>query len=681
MKNYLLMFMFLIPSLSFSQNIIYNPGFETTMFPWYSDSTDTVNQVFSIDYSDKHGGVSSLKMENIEPNDTAIIAQLLPVEGGKVYYMEFWVKAENMQHYMLPFVQFKNDTSWVYDTYFCPNGNTQGWQVVSSRFWVPDSANTIVIFFAMFGKGTMHFDDFILEKRHDTTPLSFTVDVTQPLPALKDYFQTNGIDPGNPAGSVNCILPFQQIGLNYVRTHDFALSFDHSTIVGYADTSYDPLDPADYYFHFTDSIVQNIYNAGGKVFYRFGQSYSFDTLYSTPPANFDKWAQTCVQIIKHYNDGWDNGFNYNMDYFEIWNEPDLPQFWRGTVQEYIALYRKASRAIKQCDPTLKVGGPALSNVFDEAFINEFLDSVATYNLPLDFFSYHLYYFPNPYYFKKVNDYVRMKLDSYGLTGVELINTEWNSAMFNYLHYEEFGMDDAINAASLASALAYVQETDLTMFFRYSFRNYWFGLVQEDGSFRFSGMAYKMYRDMYSFGERIQATGGDTLGTSIVATKNSDFIMLLVSNPSGAASGYDIEFDNIQPWWYSYDIFRLSDSYYYDLVESGYLGDWLGDSIHVTAQPPFLDLIIVSPSLGVPVVHSGIVSVFPSPCTSYINIDFAEEVSNSDIKVYDTNGKHMYCTSNNSCKKVKLETESWPAGMYCIKGQYNGNDFSLKIVKE
>jgi len=517
MKNCFAIALVIFAFSLYSQNIIYNPGFENTMFPWYSDSTDNTNQVFFIDYSEKHGGVSSLKMNNINLDDTAVIAQLLPVEGGKVYYMEFWVKAENMQHYMLPFVQFKNDTSWVYDTYFCPNGNTQGWQVVSSRLWVPDSANTIVIFFAMFGRGTMHFDDFLLEMRHDTTPLVFTVDTAIQMPQLKDYFQTNGIDPGNPAGPMDFSQTFQDIGLNYVRTHDFALSFDHSTIVGYADTSYDPLDPADYYFHFTDSIVQNIYNAGGKVFYRFGQSYSWDTLYSMPPANFDKWAQTCVQIIKHYNDGWNNGFNYNMDYFEIWNEPDLPQFWRGTVQEYIALYRKASRAIKQYDPTLKVGGPALSNVFDEAFINEFLDSVATYNLPLDFFSYHLYYFPNPYYFKKVNDYVRMKLDSYGLTGVELINTEWNSAMFNYLHYEEFGMDDAINAASLVSALAYVQETDLTMFFRYSFRNYWFGMVHENGDIRYPGMAYKMYREMYDFGDRVQADGSDSLGVTILAT--------------------------------------------------------------------------------------------------------------------------------------------------------------------
>ena len=162
MKYSILSALLFISIISFSQNLILNPGFEGTLFGWYTDSSAVSYQVFSVDYADKHGGISSMKMENDALNDTAIFAQIQPVQGGHVYYMEFWVKADNMQHYMLPFVQFKHDTSWVYDTYFCPNGNTQGWQVVSSRFWVPDSANQMIIFFAMFGQGTMHFDDFLL---------------------------------------------------------------------------------------------------------------------------------------------------------------------------------------------------------------------------------------------------------------------------------------------------------------------------------------------------------------------------------------------------------------------------------------------------------------------------------------------------------------------------------------
>lgn len=665
----------------FSQNIIYNPGFENTLFPWYSDSTDQAHQVFYIDYSVKHGGVSSLKMNNINNDDTAVIAQLLPVQGGKVYYMEFWVKAENMQHYMLPFVQFRNDTSWVYDTYFYPNGNTQGWQVVSSRFWVPDSANTIVLFFALFGRGTMWFDDCILEMRHNTTPLVFTVDTAQSRPPLKDYFQTNGLDPGNPAGPLNFRPLFQDIGLNYVRTHDFALSFDHSTIVGYADTSYDPLDPADYYFHFTDSIVQNIYQAGGKVFYRFGQSYSYDTLYSMPPANFDKWAQSCVQIIKHYNDGWANGFSYNMDYFEIWNEPDLPQFWRGTVQEYIALYRKASRAIKQYNPALKVGGPALSNVFDEAFINEFLDSVVTYNLPLDFFSYHLYYFPNPYCFKKANDYVRMKLNSYGLTGVELINTEWNSAMFNYNHYVTFGMDDAINAASLASSLAYVQETDLTMFFRYSFRNYWFGMVHENGDIRYSGQAYKMYRGFYNKGNMLATTGSDSLGVTILASGTDTWpYWILVSNPTSAAEGYVIDID--LPGFSHYEVYRLSESFFGQCADGGIAGEMFGNEIQVqNAQPPFLDLIWIDIGENIVMSSEGRVTAFPSPCSQAVNIDFAEDCSRVSLNVFDNLGRPVFSGQFNDSRRVVLETETWKPGLYFITGSYNGNDFSVKVIRE
>ena len=72
-----------------------------------------------------------------------------------------------------------------------------------------------------------------------------------------------------------------------------------------------------------------------------------------PPKDFGKWARICEHIIRHYNEGWANGFHFGIVYWEIWNEPDngLPgenQMWTGTDEEYFALYDVTAKHLKKC---------------------------------------------------------------------------------------------------------------------------------------------------------------------------------------------------------------------------------------------------------------------------------------------------------------------------------------------
>jgi hypothetical protein len=59
-------------------------------------------------------------------------------------------------------------------------------------------------------------------------------------------------------------------------------------------------------------------------------------------------------------------FHGDIQYWEIWNEPNLNQFWRPqpNVDDYLALLRAARAAIKQVDPQEKIvlGGPSRVNV-------------------------------------------------------------------------------------------------------------------------------------------------------------------------------------------------------------------------------------------------------------------------------------------------------------------------------
>ena len=75
-----------------------------------------------------------------------------------------------------------------------------------------------------------------------------------------------------------------------------------------------------------------------------------------PPQDFAKWARICEHIIMHYNKGWANGFEYGIDYWEIWNEPENPPMWTGTKEQFLELYKVSSKYLKEKFPEIKIGG-------------------------------------------------------------------------------------------------------------------------------------------------------------------------------------------------------------------------------------------------------------------------------------------------------------------------------------
>lgn len=57
--------------------------------------------------------------------------------------------------------------------------------------------------------------------------------------------------------------------------------------------------------------------------------------------DFQKWAVVCEHIVRHYNEGWADGYHLNIKYWEIWNEPDLgsedpatSKTWGGTKEQF-----------------------------------------------------------------------------------------------------------------------------------------------------------------------------------------------------------------------------------------------------------------------------------------------------------------------------------------------------------
>ena len=117
----------------------------------------------------------------------------------------------------------------------------------------------------------------------------------------------------------------------YSRNHDSGVvgiyggPYSHDITYVFPNFDADPYDPASYDFPCTDESILVCLEAGTETFFRLGQTieHQIKKHGTIPPKDFHKWAVICGHIIRHYNEGWADGFHLNIQYWEIWNEPDL----------------------------------------------------------------------------------------------------------------------------------------------------------------------------------------------------------------------------------------------------------------------------------------------------------------------------------------------------------------------
>lgn len=108
-----------------------------------------------------------------------------------------------------------------------------------------------------------------------------------------------------------------------------------------------------------------------------------------PPNNWDEWALVVQRTIEHYNGR--GAKNISGIYYEVWNEPDLPQFgsWKvGGEKSYLQLYRYASIGAGRAQNvnTFYLGGPSTTGLY-----NNWILSLITSGNRVDFLSWHSYF--------------------------------------------------------------------------------------------------------------------------------------------------------------------------------------------------------------------------------------------------------------------------------------------------
>jgi len=350
------------------------------------------------------------------------------------------------------------------------------------------------------------------------------------------------------------------MGVQFIRVHDLWGLADIDVV--FPNFNKDPTDESAYDFFLTDKHIKYMLNIGAQIIYRLGYSYS-NSQKNKPPSDFEKWAEVCLHVVKHYTEGWANGMHNAIKYWEIWNEPDYESFWAGTVEEYFKLYDITARKIKAYNPSLLVGGPGLANKIE--FLEAFLRMCRYNKTPLDFVSWHIYTNnPRDVYDRALT--IRSLMERYGFSDRLCIITEWNVDVSNDydLCRRSFG------ASFAAATLILLQDAgvDMTTFYR---GDSW----AWGGIFYRNGTAGKVYYTMVAFKEifsnifRVKCDSDSNLYAMATRSEDDKSIILVVSNHASKGLEYVIKISNL-PWSgpFYYELLSIDDTSNLDVVLSG-----------------------------------------------------------------------------------------------------------------
>lgn len=367
-------------------------------------------------------------------------------------------------------------------------------------------------------------------------------------------------------------------GVPYSRLHDVSGWLGGGLFVDipnlFPNFDADENDPKNYRFAYTDSLLKALDANGVEPFFRLGVTIEnfvergYPPTNIMPPKDYAKWGRICEHVIRHYTEGWAEGFKMKIDYWEIWNEPDNnpddnrnPMF-RGPFSEYIRLYGAVAPYLKGKFPRLKIGGygscgfyaavganrvaAANSSPRKEYFLecsHKFLAAVRENNWPLDFFSFHSYSAPiealRQVYFADEH------LNEYGFTAdkCERIFNEW----LPYVSHKNLG--SALQAAGIAAELIGLQNGPCDVACIYDARcgvgNY---------SPLFNPLTYQPHKAYYAFtafnelrkcGTAVAAQSSGDKNLYVAAAKGEKNAAVMIANDSDAVVPVDFDFGGRQ----------------------------------------------------------------------------------------------------------------------------------------
>lgn len=265
---------------------------------------------------------------------------------------------------------------------------------------------------------------------------------------------------------VRCVMPDGSCGYNqFICVHSI-----------FPDFSLDEEDENSYNFGPTDRYLSKVRECGASIFYTLGETAEpyGRPIYAKAPSDAEKWARVCEHIVMHYNEGWADGYKWNIKYFEIWNGADREECFSDDRTRFFELYRLTANRLKERFPRIKIGGYGsmgfaalnrISSTDKEREAIEFMQKFFSYirkeetSAPLDFFTWKCCA-STPEELMMHAKYARAYLDNAGLKRTKSVVAEFNLAAREKtpsVFREEY-------PAQLASALILAQKSSVDMLF-------------------------------------------------------------------------------------------------------------------------------------------------------------------------------------------------------------------------
>ena len=360
-----------------------------------------------------------------------------------------------------------------------------------------------------------------------------------------------------------------EAGIPFSRLHDVWGSFGGGRFVDvpnlFRDFDADENDPANYDFTFTDYLITALVKANVEPYYRLGitieNQANIKPYRTMPPKDPAKWARICEHIIRHYTEGWADGYHYNIRYWEIWNEPEVQNqmMWSGTPEEFYRLYDVAAKHLKACFPHLKIGGYAncgFTAIAPRMAINPetcrlepvppipleyntlnfflgFMAYIKEHNSPIDFFSWHSYV--DVTRMVVMDKWLHEKLKEFGYEGLETHLNEWNP------YAQEFGT--AHHSAEVAAMMLAMQNgyVDLCCIYDMRTTNAPYCALFNTHTHKPIHAYYAMvaFNTLYQLGTQVEAVS-DEERVYAVAASDGTHHALMISNLSGKTQALNIQ---------------------------------------------------------------------------------------------------------------------------------------------
>ncbi len=332
------------------------------------------------------------------------------------------------------------------------------------------------------------------------------------------------------------IPKIKELSPSYIRLDHIYDSYD--ILLKEADTFV-------YDFSRLDDTVDDILATGALPFFCLSYMPSVFTDSGSvidPPKKWSDWQNLVKATIEHYSGK--KTRNLSNVYYEVWNEPELPQFgsWKlNSSKDYRLLYYYAvlgSNQVINANPYF-LGGPAIGSYYPD-WIKNFISYLSQNNLRLDFFSLHRYT-KKPYEYVTDSQNIRQILSAYPIyANIPIIYSEWGIESENTtLNNTNIAAAFSINAIS-----KFYQKINLSFVFEIKDGpppngGKWGLLTHEKNSPSLSPKPrfLAFYTLSKLKGERLKISGEGTFISGIAAKSNQEIKILL--------SNYDIANKNIE----------------------------------------------------------------------------------------------------------------------------------------